>query len=353
MYEFIKSINLSEELKVKELYSLFKSNSSQFNSEFKASLKKFKSTKDFLNYSNGNAKITLEKLNNLFSIPFEIEKKEKEKVNNSEIDNYIASISKIIFLFLLIQKNVESLYNLLKSTKNYIQKFYKEGTIKQDVKEKIDSYLNELNGSFMISTQKNFSRRSTQEFSFDTNFEFLKSLTQNEPETNNLNVEEIIFPEIKTPKFKNDSEKENLKFTNIKGAINNEEPLNRLDSSLTLSKMKFAFKEDLELESKLQKTKSQDNYNMINKSKKKNNYENLQEFFKTKEFIHEILNEIYNLYKENQINSERKLELKQFIISNYKCISEKFYKIYDTNYNINENIKRFLKEYIKNNEKIL
>ena len=117
--------------------------------------------------------------------------------------------------------------------------------------------------------------------------------------------------------------------------------------------MKFAFKEELEIESKLEKTKSQDNYKIINKSKKKNNYENLKKFFKTKEFIHEILNEIYNLYKENKINSERKLELKQFIISNYKYISEKFYNFYDTNYNTNENIKRFLMEYIKNNEKIL
>ena len=50
MLDFIKSLNLSEELKNNEIYNLFKTDSSQLNLNFLSILQKFHKTKEFLNY---------------------------------------------------------------------------------------------------------------------------------------------------------------------------------------------------------------------------------------------------------------------------------------------------------------
>lgn len=342
MNDFIKSMNLSEKFKMDEFYSLFKSDSSKFNSNLFASLKKIHSTKDFLNYSNGNIKIILENLNNIFPISFKLEKKGKENEEKEKIDKYITSISNISSLFLLIQKNIESLNSLINTIKNYIQKLYKEDTINENIKEKIISSLNDLVGGKIFSPPKNLSRRSTKEYSFEVN-------TDNEKP--NLNINEIFFPEMITPKFENINEKENLTLTSIKDAINFETSIVRMDSNLTLSKMNFVFEEELGPKAIIEKTKSHDDYQKPLRSKKKNKFEDLKNIIKSKDFIYEFLNEIYTLYKEKKISLQKKLELKQLIISDYQYICEKFNKNYDMNDGVNENIKRFLLEYIKDYDK--
>ena len=50
MYDFIKSLNLADELKNNDLYNIFKTDSSELNLHFLSTLQKFHTTQDFLNY---------------------------------------------------------------------------------------------------------------------------------------------------------------------------------------------------------------------------------------------------------------------------------------------------------------
>ena len=97
----------------------------------------------------------------------------------------------------------------------------------------------------------------------------------------------------------------------------------------------------------LEKTKSHDNYKISNninqKSKKNKDIKN-----KKKLILYAFLNEINNLYKEKKINSMKKIELKQLIISDNKFIFEKFNNFDNINKNnINDNIKIFLLNHLK------
>ena len=338
MFDFIKSLNLSEELKNKEIYSLFKSDSSEINLEFISSLQKFNTTEELLNYyTKENTKDILNNFINLSSIAFKISEE-----NYSE--KYISKISKIIFLFLLIQKNIESLYNILKQTKKYIRKFYIDNKIKSKyIKNIINSYINDL-FIYLNDSQKNYSRRSTKDNSFSS---LRKGLSNSY-----LNEDEFVFSEIKTPRFEEEEEENNIKENNfeyIKEAINNENKLIKIDSSLTLSKMDFVMSEELEPIAQLEKGKSHDYYKDTNNSKKNSRKTNQilnkkieKLIFNKKDFLWAFLNEITKLYKEKKINSNKKIELKQLIISDYNNISLNFYNFYDENNSICDNIKKFL-----------
>lgn len=341
MYDFIKSLNLKEELKKNEIYSLFKSDSSEINLDFISSLQKFNTTEELLNYyTKENSKDILNIFNNLSSIPFKIYNQSEENLS----EKYISKISKIIFLFLLIQKNIELLCNILKQTKKYVSKFYKDSKIKNNnIIDKIYSCINDL-FSYLIDSQKNYSRRSTKDNSF--------SSLKNELSNSYLNDDEYIFPEVKTPRFEEEEEEYNTKENNfeyIKEAINNEDKLKKVDSSLTLSKMNFVMTQELEPVAQLEKRKSHEIYKKPNNSKK-NSRKNNQSInkkiekliFNKKDFLWACLNEITNLYKEKKINSNKKIELKQLIISDYNDISLNFYNFYEENNSISDNIKNFL-----------
>ena len=51
------------------------------------------------------------------------------------------------------------------------------------------------------------------------------------------------------------------------------------------------------------------------------------------------------MYKENEINLDKKIELKQIIISDYKELYKNFYNSFDEYKSLNENIKNFLMKY--------
>ena len=362
MYEFIKSLNLSEELNNNEIYYLFKSESSETNLELFSSLQKFNNFEELLDYyTNENSKYALDIFNNLSSISLKI-------INNSEenySNKYISGISKIIFLFLLIQKNIELLNDIFKETNIYLKKFYSENKVQTSLTEKINSCINDLiNSSSFIDSKRNNSRASTRENtipSSDTNI-FLKNFCkykQNNFSNSNLIEGNYIFSEIETPKFEEEKENINEKenFDYIKDAISNGKKIKKVDSSLTLSKMDFVGDRELEVVPQLEKTKSfvnVKNPKKANKKKKKKNInnkkENLSIFNSEKDFLCAFLNEISNLYKENKINGKKKIEIKKIIFSNYKDVNINFYDWFDEKKSISENIKLFLITHL-NNEK--
>ena len=259
MLDFIKSLDLSEELKANEIYYLFKTDSSESNIQLLSTLQKFKTNKEFLNYyTNREFKSTIDIYDNISYISSEIMKGE-EKINfQNDFENYISGISKIIFLFLLLQKHNELLNNLIMNTKRYINKFYNNFHIEKMLKKQINLCINDLTSSNLISSKRNYSRRSTKEGTIVFSKKLsISSLLKNKQQDLSPNSYELVFSQINTPRFKreeNDGFEEIEAPKNSSKKIINEEIINKFDSSLTLSKMKFTL--PLEEESIIIKAKS-------------------------------------------------------------------------------------------------
>ena len=335
MINFFKSLDLSDEIKVNEIYDLFKSNSSELNLKFLSSLQKFNNVEELINYyTKENSKNIFNIFTKLSSISSKIYKNSENSFNDEE---YITGISNIILLILIIKKNLIVLNDILNKMKNYIKKY------PTNISIKINNYINNLIDSTFFYTQKNNSRRSTKDSSFIT-------FSEKKVDLNSDDEEVLFYSEINTPKFEeenNNNEKNILFFESIKNVFNKEETTQKFDSSLTLAKMNFAMNGEVEPLPQLEKTKSHDNYKLSNninqKSKKNKDIKN-----KKKLILYAFLNEINNLYKEKKINSMKKIELKQLIISDNKFIFEKFNNFDNINKNnINDNIKIFLLNHLK------
>ena len=163
MLDFIKSMNLSEDLKNNDIYNIFKTDSSELNLTFLSNLQKFHKTKEFLNYyTNQDCQNAFDIFNSLFILSSKICEENEKNLFKSEVDKYLSDISKIIFLFSLIHKNNELLTNLVKNTKKFLKKFSLENPNKI-IKEKLNSCINDLMDSSQIASQRNYSRRSTKE----------------------------------------------------------------------------------------------------------------------------------------------------------------------------------------------
>ena len=375
MLDFIKSLNLAEELKNNEIYDLLKTDSSETNLQILSSLEKYNSNEELLNYYTGqNLASVLNIFNNLSSTVTKICNNEEKNEPNSYTEKYISGFSRIIFLFSLIQKNNEFLGNLLMETKKYLKKFYIDCNIQKPIKEKITSCANDLMCSSIVTSKRNYSRRSTKEDTITSINKFtginLQKFKQIENMNINQNEEEFTFS-IHTPKFeeeesndiieeieepKNNSNsssgKDNVNFEVIKEAINKRDSNKKFDSSLTLSKMNFILEPELEPEAKLEKTKSHN----IENDCKINNFQKRRSKIKKKDFVSknpkQILAKFFDainvLYKKGKINSEIKILMKQIIISDSKEVIKQFLDSNDINSNdydqklLTEKIQMFL-----------
>ena len=339
MLDFIKSLDLSEELKTNEIYYLFKTDSSESNIQLLSTLQKFKTNKDFLNYyTNQECKSTIDIYDNISFISSEIIKGE-EKINfKNDFENYISGISKIIFLFLLLQKHNELLNNLLMNTKRYINKFYDDFNVEKMLKKKINLCVNDLTCSCLISSKINYSRRPTKEGTIVSSKKLsISSLLKNKQQNISSNSYELIFSQMNTPRFEreeNDGFEEIEAQKNSSKKVINEEIINRFDSNLTLSKMKFTLppeEESIIIKEKSEKKKF--NYNLIKDNnkyiyniqlqKEDKNIE-LKNFDLKKQILAKFFDIINDLYKHEKINDEQKLSMKQILISDYNTIIDRF-----------------------------
>ena len=375
MFDFIKSLDLSEEIKSNEIYYLFKTDSSEINLNFLSSLQKFKTNQEFLYYyTNQDCKSVIDIFYNISSITSEICKDEKYLFQNNKNEQYISGVSKIIFLFLILQEYNKLLGKILMNTKQYIKKFYIDFHLQKNTKEKIKSCINDLTCSSIVTSRRNYSRRSTKEETIIS----LKKLSdaclfknKQQEMNSNSNEDEYLF-QIKTPKFdeeendiiKDNKESKNESNNNDKINLNNgvneilinkKESKKISDSTLTLAKMNFILEPEFEEMKLFEKTKSQDNYqrkenkriksldNLNNKliqNDKANNLIDIPE--KNKQILVKFLDSINNLYKEGKINSEIKKSMKKLIISDSKKIIDRFI-------NLNNNNKTFNNIFMKNN----
>ena len=366
MLDFIKTLDLSAELKNDEIYHLFKTDSSETNLNFLSSLQKFKTNQEFLYYyTNQDCKTVMDIFYNISSIASKICKDEKNLFKYNKIEQYTSSVSKIIFLFLIIQKYNELLSQILMNSKKYIKKFYIDFQLQKNLKEKIKSCINELTCSSIITSRRNYSRRSTKE---ETNISLNKlsyiCLLKNKQKEMNLNSneDEYLFSQIETPKFDEkliDSIKENK--DSKKELRNNEITIKKdsnkfCDSSLTLAKMKFILLPEFEEMKLLEKKKFQNNYqrkeskkiknlDILNNKLLQNEKTETQEI--NKQVLAKFLDTINNLYKEGKINSKIKKSMKKLIIADSKKIIDRFNNLNNNNKTFNkilmkENISSFL-----------
>ena len=370
MYDYIRSLNLTDELKNNEIYNIFKTDSSELNLNFLSSLQKFHSTQEFLNYyTQQDCKKVFNMYDTLSSISSKIYN-ENEKTNyKKDVDKYLSDLSKIILLFSLIQKNNELLSNLLKNTRKFIKRFYIENEIKLCIKERINSCINDLMSFSQVASQRNYSRRSTKENTVSNPNIFLGNSLK---KSYNANEEEYLFFQSHTPKFEEEEDEiievnEEQSFNNMNAETKEDnskkDSLKTIGSSFSLRHMKFTYQSDEEENARsIKKNKTVKlGTDFITPhsffKKKSNSYNNKEDIDNennikdNSQYIVDFLNSINNLYKTGKINSNQKLAIKQLIISDPKSVVEKYLKMnlsrnsLDKNYK--SNIDKFLLEQIK------
>ena len=381
MLEYIKSLNLYENIKTNDIYNLFKTDSFELNLNLLSSLQNFHTMNEFLNYyTKQDCKNAFNIFNNLFIISSKIYQENENNIYKSEIDNYLSYISKIIFLLSLIQKNNELLSNLLMNTKKIIKKFHKENNNNTNILEKINNCINDLLYSSQIASQRNYSRRSTKENTLTgLNIFNIHNLGKNKQSDNNSNEEEYFFSQCSTPKFEEDDDQidevneEQSCYNNItsenknkdeSGKVDSKKTIKTIGSSLSFKYMKCVHDSDEEKRRSIKKNKTVKmgiDFSSQNFFKKKSNSYNddlsseieyNQKILDKSLIIAKFLNIINNLYKSGNITSKEKIAIKQLIISDSETIIKKYfqYNIYNNNYDKvykYEYLKQFLAEQIK------
>ena len=396
MFVFKKSMNSLEELKIDEIYNLFKTNSSELNLNIISKLQKFNNINELLNhYLKQEYRNVLDIFSKLSSIIKNIyeknEKKEKNVKNdiNLEVDNYLYDISKIILLFFLFKKNNEMLFHLLKSTKKFRNRFNLEKKSKFNIHETINNLINDLRNDSHLFFQRNYSRRGTKENTISSSNKNGLNLSKScKFESNSKEGDYLLF-QCNTPKFEEDEtneEKSNSNLFNIEniGQIKDEnikivkKKTNETNnSSLSFKNMKLVYesnsKNKINTRKKSRTIKmglvfSQPKFSYKHKKasiSNKNNIipynndfeiDNNQKSIEKYQILIDFLNNINSLYKNGKINSQQKISVKKLIISDSDTIIEKFSQLFNKNLDKNlknKYIKDFLFEQINNSNNYL
>ena len=385
MLDYIKSLNFSEELKRNELYDLFETDSTELNKNFLSTLQNFSTTKEFLSYyTKQDFKKASDTFNNLFYISSNIYEKNMNTFF-SEKDKYLSDVSKVIFLFSMIQKNNELLSYLLTTTKNLIKEICEENH-NQKVQKKINVCLNDLINNPQLTPERNYSRRSTKENTISPRKIFTTR-------TFNKTSSDCFLFQCDTPKFEEEEEKSEIPEVNEEqqsncnilrlkpGEFNTErkayeshkDSKKTIGSTLSLKHMNFVYDTDEQQAIRGVKKNKSLKIGIV--------FHNPKYFFKTKSISNKIndnssecdfeiehdfnqkssdkniiltkfLNCINSLYKSGNITEEQKIKIKKIIISDFEKMIEKFIKYiisksYFNNKIKNKYIKRFLLDEIK------
>ena len=377
MFDFTNSLDLIKELKINNIYELFKTNSSDFNKMLLSNIQKYSNTQKLIShYLKTDINSIYSSFNDISSNLNRIFYGENQKNCHSEIETYILGASKIILFLSLIQKNNQLLMNLLNGTKLYISDFYKNNNKESCIKSRIDLFINELINS-SSHVQRSYSRRSTNDI---TNSSICVNLeNKNKEQYSNLNIskKDIILRSL-TPKFKIGVENNIAQKNSHKSNINDDNSKKSLDSSLTLQKLNFVQNDEGEnlknnnIKCSLDSSSSSSDKSKIllyKKNKSQSHKFNVKGslFKKNRKYssnsmddntvqnerikiLAGILDTINIMFKNGKINSDQKIYLKQIIISNTKIIIDKYYKdlvnINDNNCKI-EMIEKFLMEELK------
>ena len=174
MYEEIKSLDFSGEMKTNDLYYLYKTNSSQINLEILSKLQKFKALSDFFKYyMKKDLKIINAAYDNFTHILSTFSNPINKTKFESTIDQYISDFSYIYTLFNIVIKLNDSLTSIILNIKKNLSSIYSKHHIDKNKQEKIDECISCL---LDISQHKNnsnkfFSKFSTKDNSYGGSFD--------------------------------------------------------------------------------------------------------------------------------------------------------------------------------------
>ena len=383
MFDFTSSNELTEELKANDIYELFKTESLEFNVNFLSNIEKFPNTLDLIEYYiKLDAQNILNLFNNILLTSYRIMNVEDEKIYVPEYESYTFGVCKMISLLCLIQKINQLQNEIISNTKNYIKNFYKIHKKEASIKEKIDNIINDLISS-QITPKRSMSRRSTNDitnssisFHFDNKSKILKNKLFDKDRISNKNSDKNLDFRSFTPKFEeiqNSFEQKKINNNKIKEEIPKRDSI-KIESSMTLQKMNFVQQEEKTeklTRKNLMITDNNKTHRMKNKScdssskKRKDNKSRSTKiktnfFFKNRNnsvnscddriiqnerrhILAEILDAINILYKDGNISSDKKINMKQIIISNPKTIIDKYFQYHkDTSKDDIINIQCFL-----------
>ena len=293
MYEVIKSIEISEELKINELYNLFKTNSYNMNLEIFSKLQTFSSAAElFKHYMNEDITIYYQKTDNFIQQLSSIINKKNKKFE-SKADKYISDFSCILVLLNIISKLNDSLTEIIKNTKNALSKLYDKYSSELD-KSKQEKF-NELIGCLLnkyssidyninnkSSNKLYMSKSSTKENSngsLDHNAQYLlsdaiyenKEFLIGKENINNANKKNNSNFINETPRFKNIANvNPSLNNNNNNSDENNNDIDANMNSNLNLTKQKsfdsvFTLSQNIN-SSNNNNSKGNEKENIINKS---------------------------------------------------------------------------------------
>ena len=351
---------MNGKLNHKEIYNLFKTNSSKINKKIYDKIDIFKHNMSFFEYY---ASKDIKNLFNIFELNLSKNNDEPFSFFESDIEQYISCISHIILSIKLFLKTQDILKKMFISSKNHLSKLKYKNKLENINKDYLFLYLDSL----LKSSEKNHKINSSTSTllsdnitSFDAipKYSKFKKLSSDylTDVFSNCGIESNKYDNYSTPKFKSDEKFENQekKYSNFENSIENN-LLVKNDSILILSEFIFAEEPSTpkNLESKFiepriikPKIKNTFTYERISKTKnigkikkikhKRYKFSEADLIIKNDKKNHciNLLEMINKIYKKGLINSEEKVKLKQLVIDKSKKIEYLYYNIYKNSKNV-------------------
>ena len=327
MLNFIKSMNILGEMKPSEIYNYYKTLESKDNVEIINNINRFSKLKKFFDYYTNHDSKTL----------FDFIKQLKQKICdvldtentisqfNSNIDQYISTLTKFILVIKLTIEIEKSLDIILIKSKNYLKKLIIENDIKNN---NIDSLLNDFNLNKLnhitfsknkYSIKKGFSLSSLNIYSTRDYDQPINSNSDNKSQIKLLSDNTIKnkFQRSKESKFSFRTSSKDIDSEIKKGSIL---PLSKL--CYVINKNYDNKKNNISETRKLIKKRTNISDNVICKTN----------IIKT---CMELLEMINNLYNRKIVDENGKIKLKKLVIIKSHKLA-KFYKRVYVNYYHND-----------------
>ena len=248
MFEEIKSLDFSDEMKINELFPLFKTKLSPMDIDIVSKLQYFSnSTNFFKHYMNKDIKKLYKHMNILIYDISSLTNENKKNKFNNKVDKYISDFSYIYVCFNLIIKIKESLLSILQNTKKYLSKLYKKYGLDKNYEERINKCIQQM---IHISQPDIIKKKNTFSKSLgkaNSNFHII-DLNDENKEFSKSNKEQIMINDLlgrsqtnlesNTPRFNNENNFCSSMLNNKENSNMNNNDKGEIYKNLNLQKQK-------------------------------------------------------------------------------------------------------------------
>lgn len=367
MLDFIKAINSKKIISSEEIYEIFKTDSFDLNLKFLSNVQKHKTVNEFFDYySKLDFKNVLNVFDNLNSLTVILSNDRNKNIFGNKIDKYLYDVSKIIMIFLLIEKTNKILNNFTNIAKTTINDFCVRNE-SSPISSNINNCLNSIT-NFTPTLQRSLSRRATKERTLSSyNYQKDKGNSVLFDTSKNEDTELIVVGD-GTPKFKEEEWSKKSCINDKKESSVIKSSQKTIDSILSLRNMKFMHDDEDKNQRGIKKKnktikfgfdkqepgnffKQKSNSNRINEYQNTMNGLNSSFEYNPKcihksQILADLLNIINYLFENNKINSEQKLLLKQLLISDTDNFIKRLFKFNESNFPFNANLKSVFKIFL-------